>query len=164
MSALFRPRVVELDAGHCQCVYDNLFVLYTLAEASPDNIRKVVLNIDRFATSASGPIGIIMITSVDTRPPGGDDRRAVTDVLRKHSGKLQGLAVILQAGGFKGAVIRSVAAGIFVMPNPGFPTKFFGKPMECTTWMAGRVGATAGKVQDAIDYALKQFPDDRLPE
>lgn len=159
----WKPRVLELDASHCQTVYGNIFVLYTLAEASSENIDKLVENFDAFAKEATGPVGCVLITSIDTRPPEGEDRKKVTGIWGKHSAKLQGLAIVLQAKGFKGAVIRSVAAGIFVMPNPGFPTKFFGKPYECEKWMATKTQIPESKVHDAIEFALKQFPDD-MPE
>lgn len=158
MSAL--PRVVASDVTHCQVVYGPLFLLYTVAEASTQNINKLVANFDAFASAADGPIGFVMITASSTRPPNGTDRAKLTKVWGKHSDKLQGLAVILRASGFVGSVLRSAAAAIFVIPNLGFPTKFYGEPEESVGWLSARVGVAPSLVRDALEYTLKQLADD----
>ncbi|MFT5353427.1 MAG: hypothetical protein ACI9KE_000625 [Polyangiales bacterium] len=147
--------IVFRDETHCQCVTGNIYTLYTLGEASSDNIHKLVTHFDRFATSARGDIACIIITGAATSPPDGDDRRKVANVMAKHRARLKGLAIVLQAEGFRGAIIRSVAAGIFILPNPGYPTKFFAKPGDSSAWVAERIDSTSTQVRAAIDDTIK---------
>lgn len=146
--------IVFRDDTHCQCVSGNLYVLYTLGEASSDNIQKLVTHFDLFATRARGDIACLIVTGAATSPPDGGDRKKVAAVMAKHKEKLKGLGIVLQAEGFKGSIIRSVAAGIFILPNPGYPTKFFAKPFDAVTWVTDQIGVTENHVRTCITFAI----------
>ena len=65
--------------------------------------------------------------------------------------------MVLQAEGFKGAIIRSVAAGIFILPNPGYPTRFFAKPADCLGWVSTQIGLPPGDISAAIEATIAKL-------
>lgn len=148
-------RVVYADDTHCQCVVGNVFVLYTKADASSGNIDQLCRHFDRFAAASKTEVACIIVTDADTRPPNGEDRDKVSKTMAKHAAKLSGLAIVLRASGFKGAIIRSVAAGIFVLPNPGYPTKFFPNAELACRWVGERIDKPASYVDAAVAFAVQ---------
>ena len=98
----------------------------------------------------------MLATKADTRPPAAEHRRLVQDVMNRNAAKIACVAMCIEATGFTGSIIRSVASAIFVLPNPGYPVKFFSTPQEATPWVARSTGLPASKVEAVIQFATKR--------
>lgn len=154
MSLATQPEIVDADDLHCQLTHRGLFLTYTVGPASEANIRSLVANFDRFARQSMEPVAFMLATKASSRPPEAEQRRMVQDVMNRHAKKIACVAMCIEAGGFTGSIIRSVAAAIFVLPNPGYPVKFFSSPTEATAWVARAIGITANEVQSTVQFAM----------
>lgn len=152
-----KARVVFSDATHCQCVFDNLFVLYTAGGATTANIDRFTKQFDGFAMRARGSVACIIVTAANTSPPNEADRAKVVHLMERHSDKLKALAIVLRSTGFRGSIIRSVAAGLFLIPNHGYPTKIFPGSQAASPWVADRLGWPVYEVEGAIQFAIGRF-------
>lgn len=151
------PRVVDGDAKHCQIVHRNLFLTYTVGPATGANIESLVRNFDAFAASSPRPVGFVLVTKASTRPPEAEHRRAVQNLMNRNAEKIACVAMCIEASGFSGSIIRSVAAAIFVLPNPGYPVKFFSNPEEAAGWVAERAGGSPADLKGMLDVAARHL-------
>lgn len=151
-----RTIVVDSDDLHCQLTRRNLFLTYTVGPATGSNIQSLVRNFDRFAKESPGPVGFMLATKASTRPPEAEHRRMVQDVMNRNAEKIACVAMCIEATGFTGSIIRSVAAAIFILPNPGYPVKFFSTPAEAVPWVARSVDLSARDVQEMLQLAMSE--------
>lgn len=128
--------VYDRDDLHAQLAWRRLYVCYTVGPATPANIDSLVRNFRKFAIRTTGPIGFALLTRQTTKPPDGEARKKVQDCFATFRDRLQCVAICIEADGFTGAIIRSVASSLFVLSQPGLNVKFFSKTADSIPWVA----------------------------
>lgn len=147
-------RIFDSDAGHCQIAWRSIYVCNTVAQATSANINSLVRHLDAFASRRHDrPIVFLLLTVPSTSPPSAPDRKRVVDMLSKHSDRIGGVGISLGAEGFSGAVIRSVASAIFLLPRTRYEVRFFTRPTESAGWVAKMAGVTPQEVLELIQLS-----------
>jgi hypothetical protein len=146
------PNIVDQDADHCQVVWRNLFVTYTVGPATEHNIIRLCSNLRAFFAGTERA-GFALITNDTTRPPDVASRRKVVEVFRQHQARLAGVAICIEAVGFTSAILRAVTSALFVLEQHGLPVKFFGSTNDAGPWLASTTGLPLREVLYAFKFA-----------
>ena len=147
-------RIYDSDSGHCQVAWRSIYICNTIAQASSANINSLVRHLDTFAARRHDrPIVFLLLTQAGTSPPAASDRKRVVDILSKHAERIGGVGISLGAEGFSGAVIRSVASAVFLLPRTRYEVRFFSRPAESAPWAAKLAGCFPQDVLELIRLA-----------
>ena len=151
-------RVLDCDEGHCQLAWRNIYICNTIARATSENISSLAAHFDAFAARTfERPIAFLLLTQASTSPPAASDRKRFTDVLAKHGSRIGGVGIGLAAEGFAGAVLRSVASAVFLLPRTRYEVRFFSKSSDAATWVARIGGCSASEVTQLIQLSNQEI-------
>jgi hypothetical protein len=147
-------RVVSKSKDHCQLVQANVFLTYTTGPADA-HIPALVDGLDKFFAELPAPMNgaYILVTRGTARPPEGEARRMVEEVFARHSRRLSAAAIVVEASGFTGAVLRTVASTLFLLSQRGFPARFFALRAECVPWVSKATGMPEAQLLGLFEHA-----------
>jgi hypothetical protein len=152
-------KIWEQDESHVQCSFGNVFYTYTRGNASPERITKMVRSLDAFLKEhRGGKVGYLFHVVAGASPPSNEDRERVTEMFNKQSERLAGVAVVVEAAGFSGAMLRSAVTMVFVMTRRGFESRTFEDVHSAAAWLAPRCGTTANEIVRAAGEARPAAP------
>jgi hypothetical protein len=78
------------------------------------------------------------IVSQGADPPDSDARAASVKMVREQDKKLIGCACVIESGGFRGAVTRSILTGMTLLAGTPIPIGFFGDVSGAVEWLQPR--------------------------
>ena len=155
MSSQSPIRVVSKSADHCQLILANVFLTYTTGPATDEHISALVVGLDKFFAElpAATNGAYILVTRGTARPPEGSSRQKVEEAFARHSRRLCAAAIVVEASGFSGAVLRTVASTLFLLSQRGFPARFFALRAECVPWISKATGLPETQLLGLFDHA-----------
>ena len=140
-------RIWEQDDSHVQVSFGNVFYTYTRGSADSGRIASMVRSLEQILKERpSEKIGYLFHVVAGASPPSSEDRERVTEMFNKHASRLSGVAVVVEAAGFSGAMLRSAVTMVFVMTRRGFESRTFEDVHMAAGWRAPRVGMPAGEI------------------
>lgn len=146
-------RIWDHDADHVQASLDGVYYTFSRGDARPENIDSMVSNLDSFARQRDGKFGYIFHVVAGARPPSSSDRSKTTAMFNKHAARLSGVAIVIEADGFAGAMLRSAAHMVFAMSRKGFDSKTFDSVQSAAEWIAERQRTRAHALLNLVSDA-----------
>jgi hypothetical protein len=67
-----------------------------------------------------------------------------------HEFKTIGSAIVIEGGGFRGAALRIIIAGMYLLKSSRYPHKICSTPLEGATWLAPRLPAGSPRTDDLL--------------
>ena len=149
----------EIGRGEDWGVYTGgkLLVVRSLGPAHRETIDLVYDTLQSMMQKTTGQVGFALITGAEAMPPEGDDRKRVSDLLKEHADRIAGVGMVMLAQGFRGAIVRSAASALFVLPRPGYTTKIFGDEASCAQWLAGRMTESEREIVECLQATREVF-------
>lgn len=145
--------VWDHDADHVQASLDRVYYTYTRGNASRQNIDSMVRNLDQFVRQTNEPIGYVFHVVAGAKPPSDEDRERVTQMFNKHGTRLLGVAVVVEAAGFSGAMLRGAVAMVFTLTRKGFQSKTFEDTAGAAGWISTLAGGSPSELQLFMNQA-----------
>ena len=149
--------VWDIDSGHVQASSQRVYYTYSRAEASPRNIDSMVANLEDFVRASKRPVGYLLQLSAKARPPSAADRNRVTQMFNDCAYRLAGVAVVVEAEGFSGALLRSALTTVFTISRKGFVVRIFASVKDAAGWLASSLGTEASDIVDLADDARERL-------
>jgi len=143
---MLHRRIWDQDNEHVQASFGPVFYTRTIGVAKPANIRTMVANFNTFVRESQGQIGYILHLGSDSTPPVGDDRSKVSDMFNLNASRLAGLAIVIDAQGFKGAMIRSTTTMAFSIVRRGYDSNTCEDMIKASSWLGPRVGISQSEI------------------
>lgn len=150
-------RIWDRDLDHVQASNGPVFYTYTRGTARSENIRSMVKNLDRFAAENPGKFSYLFHVTSGAKPPSGDDRSETTAAFNRHAERLNGVAVVIEASGFSGSVLRSAVTMVFSFYRKGFELKTFEDLASAASWLAAKQNLRPEQVLTLTDNALAKL-------
>jgi hypothetical protein len=143
-------RLVQADERQALAICGNVFVnVLRLVPTvqSIDELRRVSRQMQdkhgeqRFASlSVLEPMAVAGVA---------DDVRKASQAYA-HEFKPLGSAIVIEGGGFRGAALRTIIAGIYLFMTKSYPHKICGTPLEGASWLAPRLPAGSPGTDDLV--------------
>lgn len=153
-------RIWDQDDEHVQASFGPLFYTRTIGVAKPANVRTMVANLNTFARESECQIGYILHLGANSTPPDGDDRPRVWDMFNRNAARLAGVAIVVDAQGFKGSMIRSTVTMAFSISRRGYESSIVDDMVKASSWLGPRLGMSQSEILglsgDAASVLLKR--------
>lgn len=156
-------RVWDRDSQHIQASVDSVYYTYTMGDARPENIDSMVNNLATFVRTNEGQVAYLFHVVAGAKPPSNEDRARTTAMFNRHAAKLSGVAIVIEASGFAGALLRSAVTMVFGMTRRGFETRTFEDVISAGHWLAQRQGVPASEIIAMAAEARAALSDNRSP-
>ena len=143
---MHKRRTWDQDEEHVQASFGPIFYTRTIGKAKPSNVRSMVANFHNFVRESEGPVGYILHLGADSTPPDGEDRPKVSDMFNRNAARLAGVAIVIDAQGFKGAMIRSTVTMAFSIARRGYESSTFDDVIKAAGWLSPRVNMSPSEV------------------
>jgi hypothetical protein len=99
-----------------------------------------------------GKAGFLCVIEPTAVAPDDELRRASAAMIASHRGQLLCLATVIEANGFKAAVVRSVAAGIaLIASNHEVPLQYFPNVDPAAAWMSKHVAINPPELVASVE-------------
>ena len=131
--------------------------MYAPGTATDVNRRRMVDAIESFASSSEGKFGFLMHLTQHSKPPPASERKDLKEMFRRLGPRLSGVAVVVEADGFAGSVLRSAVTMLFVTNRGGFPAKVFAHPAEAAAWLSARQQLKAAALETLVREGQEEF-------
>ena len=141
-----KRKVWDQDDEHIQASLGNVFYTRTIGFAKPENVASMLANLDNFVRESSAPVGYILHLGAQSTPPEGADRPKIWEMFNKNAKSLAGLAVVIDAEGFKGSMIRSTVTMTFSIYRRGYESSTFDNMISGANWLSPRVNMTQSEL------------------
>jgi len=108
-----------------------------------------------------GGIAFMCVVEQTSEPPDEDLRKASSKMIADHGLQLTCVAGVIEGAGFRGAITRSVLAGIvFLVRNPS-PLKMFESVESASRWIQSQMPGTAGSaLASQVEYVRRKLDAD----
>lgn len=156
-------RVWDVDRDHVQASQGSVFYTYSQGQARRENIDSMVRNLVEFAGHSRKPIGFILHVVASASPPSPEDGARVTATLNKHAAKILGVATVVEAQGFAGAVLRGAVAMVFILNRGPFKTRTFEDVTHAAYWLAGLLHVPRQEILELAAYAREVLEREHRP-
>jgi hypothetical protein len=147
-----RPRIELSTAFVVAGTWRNLFVTEWRARASTEQLADIY----RRQLALAGRTGTIVTLSVvpgsAVQPIGAEMRRTIEEATRDLEPKTRAAALALLAGGFGGAIIRSVLTSIGLVRRSAHPSKITATVEAAIGFVAGQVDGAPAPAEVAAIY------------
>jgi hypothetical protein len=150
---LMETKIWEATDGYVQASSGTVYYFHAQGAATPEAVRSMVVNFERFVDGSPDPIGYIFEVGTGSSPPTAADRAQITAAFNRHAPKIGGLAIVINATGFIGAVQRASTNAVFAMHREGFDTKTFDTIRRAVEWIAQKQSTPAPQIFELIDVA-----------
>jgi hypothetical protein len=144
-------RVAARDRHHALGSWRNVVLVVWREETQIPAIVRTSQLIGELA-QRHGRIALVQIVEQTAVPPESDIRKAISDMLKKHSDHLISSAVVFEGSGFRAAGVRGVVTAISLLSRTKFPHVIFASPPAALNWTSRHLG-TDGPVW--TDQALR---------
>jgi hypothetical protein len=152
-----------MDRHHIQVSEQRIFYTWSEDQASPENIRAMIQNLYDFCAANQPPMGYILHLATTARPPSAEDRIRSTEAFNRCAARLAGVAIVLDAKGFAGALLRSAVNAVFFIKRQGFTPRVFESVHLAADWLGAKTFTPSGNIVELARYARDRFTH-QLPE
>ncbi len=144
-----QPRILSRDAaGHVGVWRDALFEVWA-APAGADILRARAGVVREHLTGALRPgqklVFLTLVQERAIRAVERDAREVLDDRVRENAPYTKGAATIIQASGFKAAVIRSISAAMLLLSGVKYPAKTESELEPTLRWAAALLAPEGGQ-------------------
>lgn len=150
-------RIWDTDTGHIQVSEDRVYYTCSIGGASSQNIASLVHNVREFVRASDEPVAFILHVSGTARPPSGEDRRRATEAFNACAPRLAGVALVVDATGFSGALLRSALTMVFMIARKGFAARIFENITDATDWLGPLVDMEPKAILSLVRSAREQL-------
>jgi hypothetical protein len=126
-------RTWDQGEDHIQVTIGSVFYTY---KSGSSHVDKVLRNLSAFVLENAGPVGYLFHVVPGANPPSADERARTTEMFNRHASKLSGVAVVIEATGISGALVRSAVTMVFDMTRRDFETRTFEDVVAASAWLA----------------------------
>jgi hypothetical protein len=131
--------------------------MYAPGAATAENRKAMIAAVDRFVESTSGSVSFLMHLTAQSKPPPADERREVKAAFDRCGQRLAGIAIVVEADGFAGSVLRSAVTMIFAMNRGGFQSKVFRDIKGASAWLADKQGVSPQILEELAREGQREF-------
>ena len=153
-------RIWDQDDEHVQASFGPVFYTRTIGVAKSANIRTMVANLNSFVRESEGQVAYILHLGENSTPPDGEDRPKVWDMFNRSAARLAGVAIVIDAKGFKGSMIRSTVTMAFSISRRGYESSIVEDMIKASSWIGPRVSMSQSEILalagDAASVLLKR--------
>ena len=132
-----------------------------LARGVERDIRACTEAVGKILSHTEGRIvGFTAVHPQAIGPVDGATRAALADHTKQHNERSRAGALVLLAGGFSGAMIRSIATGLNILSPPKHPTKVFDSIERACPWVVAHVAPVDGRAvtADELRAVFEKLP------
>ncbi len=155
-------QILEQDEGFLLGRVDNLAVVLWKTTPTVERAKIVCGSFPSIATEQG--LAVLTILAPGSGPPDGGVRRVFDDTMKSMNDRLLGNAIVIEAGGVLGSLVRAVARTLTIVGRSAFPIETFSTTADAAEWlpevMAGKGGAGPGA--DEILDGLARMRDSQL--
>jgi hypothetical protein len=91
--------------------------------------------LDEMVRQKPGEIAFVLVIEKSSEPPEEDVRRDSAAMISRHGANLKGVACVIEGGGFRSSITRSVLSGIVLFSRNKAPIKMFATVAEASAWV-----------------------------
>ena len=113
--------------------------MFANGPASSENIASLVHNLRAVIQASHAPVGFMLEVTDTAQPPSTGDRSRIMELFNEVAPRLAGVALVVHAAGFSGAMLRSVFTMVFMMGRRGFEARIFSQLDAAATWLGPRI-------------------------
>ena len=139
-------RVWDLDADHIQVSEGRVFYTFSSGAATHANMKSMIRNVHDFVHASDLPVGYVLHLSSNARPPISQDRDRATAMFNACGTRLAGVALVVDASGFTGALLRGASNAVFIMQRRAFTPRVFESIQDAADWLAPKVNMLPAQV------------------
>jgi hypothetical protein len=129
----------------CRNVFVNVLRQVPTCE-SVDELRRVSRQMQETHGEKFGTLSVLEPMAIAQVP---DEVRNALEAYA-HEFKPLASAIVIEGGGFRGAAVRIIVAGIYLFKSNPYPHKICGTPLEGATWLAPRLPAGSPRCDDLV--------------
>ena len=156
-------RIWERRDEHIQVSVGSVFYTYTMGDARSANIDRMVANLAAFIREREGSVGYLFHVVAGAMPPSTEDRARTTEMFNAHAAKLSGVAVVIEATGSSGTLLRSAVTMVFDMTRREFETRTFEDVVAASAWLAPKQAMSASDIVTTGAEARAALVEGREP-
>jgi hypothetical protein len=142
-------RLVQADGRQALAICGNVFV-NVLRQAptidSIDELRRVSRQMQQSHGEQFGSLSVLEPWAVANVP---DEVRKASEAYA-HEFKPLASAIVIEGGGFRGAALRLIVAGMYLLKSSRYPHKICATPLEGATWLAPRLPAGSPRADNLV--------------
>jgi hypothetical protein len=156
----------EHDDQHGVGVWRNVLMVVWRGDtraAAVDRVSALLAELTR----SHRDVSLLQVIEEGATAPDSDARRALSSMLKQHSGAIRCSAVVYEGDGFRAATLRAVVTGISLLGRPACPHVVFASTMAAINWTARHFShdgpVWAEQVRNAV-AELRVLLDRRHPD
>jgi hypothetical protein len=131
--------------------------MYAPGSANSDHLRLLADTLGDFAEACPERFGFLLHLTKVSAPPPAEDRHRIREAFNRVGARLAGIAIVVEAEGFTGSVLRSAVTTVFVMNRGGFRSKVFPEVNAAAAWLAVQQGVESRQVLDLVSRGQREF-------
>ncbi len=154
LSPMTKVEIESVAADHTIGSAGPVGVLVWTGVATEEGTQRFDQVLERLC-QAHEQVGFVVIieSSGATSPPPEGPRKAMIEMLKRHSDKLAACSLVFEGDGFRASTIRVVMSAVLLATgNNGVDTKIHRDGASASKWVAEKLGSVADSdVESAID-------------
>lgn len=141
----------------------SVFYTYKSRNSQANMVDRMLRNLSAFVTENTGPVGYLLHVVPGADPPSADERARTTEMFNRHAANLSGVAVVIEAAGISGALVRSAVTMVFDMTRRDFETRTFDDVVAASAWLGPKQWMGASEIVTASAEARAALMEGRPP-
>lgn len=138
------------------CIWHNVVITIFAGAPSMAHVTRVEQAAKTVLRNHDNVLMLVRLGSL-SKPPEKEARDHITQMMQTLEGRSDGWALVIEAGGFLGAALRSVAAGMSMVSNKAVAQRPFKTLAEGCEWLA-RLPSGYGFTEVELEAAVEMVP------
>jgi hypothetical protein len=145
-----RSILVQADERLAFTICDNVFVNVLSASPTLTGINDMRRVSKRLWERWQGQFGTLSVLEPMAVANVSDEVRKASDAYTREF-VLLGSAIVIEGRGFKGAALRTIIAGMYLIARNAYPHKICSSPGEGASWLAPRLPAGSPSPEEILE-------------